>query len=116
MALRYITSILVLLASLLLINCGHNDVGLNGGLVGGDCRDNVDCADTCVGGGDFPGGTCTIPCRDDYDCPGTTWCAEKAGGVCLLGCTVNADCRINYVCKDVDRHGTGGKTAVCIGN
>ncbi len=100
---------------LLLVACNSGGVGFNGDVVGGACRGDRDCAEQCVGGGDFPDGTCTVACRDDRDCPASTWCAEKAGGVCLLDCYDDRDCRVNYTCKDVDSHGAGGRVAVCIG-
>lgn len=105
----------VIFAALLLVQCYGNDVGFHGGVVGGDCHDDRNCADLCLGGKDFPQGTCTLECRDDLDCPHTTSCVEKSGGVCLLDCDVDRNCRVDYVCKDVDRHGAGGRAAVCIG-
>ncbi len=97
----------------LLTACPH-DVGHDGDLVGGSCRDGGDCVERCVKGGDFPEGTCTVDCRDDRDCPGDTWCVDKSGGVCLLGCDADRDCRGGYDCKDTKREGSGGKIAVCI--
>jgi hypothetical protein len=96
------------------VACNGGDVGPEGGLVGGPCRDSRDCAERCVGGGDFPGGTCTIDCRDDGDCPDGTWCIDKAGGVCLLGCGHHDDCRGGYECKWRDRKGARGDERVCI--
>lgn len=93
---------------------GGGDVGPDGGLVGGACRDGRDCAERCVGGGDFPDGTCTVDCRDDRDCPDGTLCIDVEGGVCLLGCRYHEDCRPPYECKDRDREGAGGREAVCI--
>lgn len=65
-------------------------------------------------GGEFPGGTCTVGCDHDEDCPAGTACVEKAGGICLLECEHNPDCRGGYGCKDVDRRGHPGEHAVCI--
>ena len=93
---------------------GAGDVGPDGGLVGGACRDDHDCAERCVDGGDFPDGTCTVNCRDDRDCPDGTWCIDVKGGVCLLGCGRNDDCRGGYDCHDREREGAGGREAVCI--
>lgn len=89
-------------------------MGPDGGLVGGGCRDDRDCAERCIGGGDFPGGTCTVDCHDDRDCPDGTWCIHTNGGVCLLGCAYDEDCRGGYECRDTDREGAGGKIDVCI--
>ncbi len=96
--------------------CGDDDegVGLNGGLVGGACRDHYDCAERCLGGGDFPSGTCSINCRDDRDCPSGTYCVERAGGVCLLSCERPSHCRPGYNCKAIDNAGHGGDSLVCI--
>lgn len=94
--------------------CHGGDVGPDGGLVGGACRDGGDCAERCVRGGDFPDGTCTVDCRDDRDCPDGSWCIDVEGGVCLLGCAYDDDCRPPYECKDRNREGAGGREAVCI--
>ncbi len=109
--LRIAGSLLLLLASL--AACAR-DVGPEGDLVGGSCRDREDCVERCVKGGDFPDGTCTVDCHDDRDCPGDSWCVDKSGGVCLLGCDVDDDCRGGYDCKDTKREGAGGRVAVCI--
>lgn len=103
-------------ALLLALVCSSacHDVGPDGGLVGGSCRDDRDCAERCVEGGDFPDGTCTVECRDDRDCPGGTSCIDKKGGVCLLACEYDDECRSRYECKNEKREGTGGKTRVCI--
>jgi hypothetical protein len=97
-----------------LVHCHSDEVGHGSALVGGSCRDNGDCDERCVRGDDFPGGTCTVNCHDDRDCPDGTWCIDKAGGVCLLGCHVDDDCRRSYRCKSEDREGHGGKATVCI--
>lgn len=98
----------------LLFPSACHDVGPDGGLVGGSCRDSGDCVERCVEGKDFPGGTCTVECRDDRDCPGDTFCVDKKGGVCLLACGHDDECRGGYECKDVNREGAGGKIDVCI--
>lgn len=102
------------LLSLTAVRCHHGDVGNDGGLVGGSCRDSGDCAERCVRGDEFPGGTCTVECRDDFDCPEGTWCIDEKGGVCLLGCDVDDDCRGGYECRDRNREGHGGRMEVCI--
>lgn len=108
------TRLVVLLGALLTLTACPEDVGPDGGLVGGSCRDDRDCAEQCVEGGKFPDGTCSVECRDDRDCPDGTWCISEAGGVCLLACGRDADCRGGYDCKDKDREGAGGREAVCI--
>jgi hypothetical protein len=99
---------------LLLIQCGN--VGNDGGVVGGACSKNVDCASGsfCLTGGDFPGGTCTTGCGDHADCPGGSRCVDKEDGVCLLECYEPADCRGGYTCKGKKNETGGGESLVCI--
>lgn len=92
--------------------CG-GAVGPEGDVVGGPCRDHVDCSDRCVRGGSYPDGTCTVNCEDDRDCPDGTWCVDRNGGVCLLDCRSSGDCRPGYRCRDTDREGAGGERPVC---
>lgn len=95
------------------VACGDDGVGHGGDVVGGECRDDFDCAERCLSGDDFPRGTCSVSCRDDRDCPGGTYCVDEAGGTCLLACGAHADCRPGYVCDDTDRRGGGGDVFVC---
>jgi len=79
--------------------------GCNSGEVVGDaCRGDGDCADRCVQ--DFPGGFCTVSCRDDVDCPRGTVCADAKGGICLFPCDSDAQCEdvvgSGYECDDED--------------
>ncbi len=104
----------VFLSALLSLTACPGNVGHDSDVVGGSCRDDRDCAERCVKGGKFPGGTCTVGCDDDRDCPDGTWCIDEAGGVCLLACEYDGDCRGGYECKDKDREGAGGREAVCI--
>jgi hypothetical protein len=102
---------------LLLIVAAIGGVALgchNAGVVGGSCRDDHDCFERCVEGGDFPDGTCTVECSGDFDCPGFAACVDKAGGICLPVCGHDSECRDGYHCKDVDREGTSGNVGVCI--
>jgi hypothetical protein len=107
-----------ILCALALLTCfgcyGEDVVGNYGVLVGGECRDSRDCDDVCLRGGDFPDGTCSVECRDDRDCPRGTACIDKQGGVCLLLCDRNADCRHRYQCDDQRRRGHSGHEYVCI--
>lgn len=113
---RFFSFVVVAFASLtLFIACG-DDVGADGELVGGACRDSRDCEGDCEGGGDFPEGMCTIRCSDSRDCPEGTWCIDKKGGVCALSCRENADCRRGYVCKSQDLKGDRGEEFICIGD
>jgi hypothetical protein len=99
-----------------LIGCGGGGVGNDGDVVGGPCSSNADCArgSECATGGDFPGGTCTVRCVDDRDCPGGTACIDESGGICLLLCDFDTDCRIGYECDDQSRRGHSGSATVCI--
>lgn len=96
--------------------CGDDGggVGNGGGLVGGACRDDRDCAERCLRGGDFPGGTCSVWCGSDRDCPPGTYCIDKEGGVCLLDCRDSRDCRGGYECSSEGRRGGPGSVPVCI--
>ena len=95
--------------------CGNDDsVGGNSAFVGGSCHGDGDCDDMCAMGGDFPGGTCTVPCHEDNDCPEGTACIDKQGGICLLACHQDGDCRHGYDCDSKDREGHSGELAVCI--
>lgn len=111
------TLVLALATALLAsLQCHPPDegVGWDGPLVGAPCKHDRDCFERCVGGGDFPDGTCTTPCEYDGDCPGGTACIDKAGGVCLLPCGHDDDCRPGYDCNDTKRKGAGGEALVCI--
>jgi hypothetical protein len=87
-------------------------------VVGASCIDGRDCADLCLRGGDFPGGFCSLSCRDDRDCPSDTICANVAGGVCLFPCDLRADCDFlgaRYTCKE-RRDTFDRRVRVCIGD
>ena len=95
--------------------CGPGgDVGGSSDLVGGDCNKDKECVDRCLGGENFPHGTCSVGCDYDGDCPDSTRCVDIDGGVCLLACDHDDECRDEYGCHDVDRQGDGGVTLVCI--
>lgn len=107
-------AIVLLVCGGFLSGCGDDDVGFHGDLVGGPCRGGDDCQYRCQGGGDFPDGTCTLPCNIDEDCPFGTYCIDKEGGICLLGCERPDDCRDGYTCKGEKNRGHGGDSLVCI--
>jgi len=90
----------VFLLALTLTACGP--VGPGSRVVGGPCRDDVDCArgGVCLTGRDYPDGMCALQCRDSRDCPRSAECADRSGGVCLQLCDVDADCRGGYACKN----------------
>jgi hypothetical protein len=109
-----LAQLLILFGLILLLGACGSGVGNEGDLVGGPCRDDRECARTCVTGGDFPDGTCTVACNDDFDCPSGTACIDKEGGICLLLCNFDSDCRRGYECEDESRRGHSGKATVCI--
>ena len=84
-------------------------------VVGGACEVDEQCVDSCLEGRDYPGGMCSIPCRDDLDCPEFSWCVDRSGGFCLPACEVDRDCPPDYECRDTDREGAGGRVEVCRG-
>ncbi|HEY5938566.1 MAG TPA: hypothetical protein VIU61_28135 [Kofleriaceae bacterium] len=104
---------LVVLA-LLAFGCGSDGPD---DVVGASCRDDRDCVDLCEGGGDFPGGFCTLRCSDDVDCTSDTICADTHGGVCLFTCAQDSNCDFlgrDYGCRDkVDFY--GNIVGVCMG-
>lgn len=109
----------VLVASILMITgfvlaCGG---GGSDEAVGATCRDDLDCEQRCMSGGDYPGGFCTLSCRDDRDCTSDSICIAKSGGICLFHCEVDPDCDFlgaSYVCKDADDV-AGVRVGVCLG-
>ncbi len=102
-------------AFLMLLFAGCGDVGVNGDLVGGSCRDNRDCEEDCLSGKDYPGGMCSVACRDSRDCPNDTVCSNKDGGVCMLLCRYDDDCRRDYDCKSKGLKGEPGEASICVG-
>ena len=109
------TWLLLPFLALFLVSCG-DDVGPDGGLVGGECRDDGDCEERCIRKKDFPSGMCSVSCRDDRDCPSDTMCIDKEGGICAYECREHADCRREYICDSKDRKGAGGEVFICIGD
>lgn len=106
------TNLAMLIACVGLLGCGDG-VGKDGDLVGGACDSADDCVERCERGPDFPGGTCTVSCLDDTDCPGGTLCVDEEGGICLLRCDLTSDCRLGYICDSQDRRGAAGEVLVC---
>jgi hypothetical protein len=99
----------------MLFACSGNDgVGNDGAYIGGPCVSSSQCDFQCSTSGEFPQGTCTKPCASDGDCPGGTFCIDREGGICLLGCDLPSDCRGGYNCKGEKNRGHGGDSLVCI--
>jgi hypothetical protein len=105
--------LLLVVGGAALAGCGDDDVGFEGDLVGGSCDTSHDCQYRCETGDHYPGGTCTLPCNVDDDCPAGTYCINHDDGVCLLACEVPADCRDGYSCRGEENRGTGGDSLVC---
>ena len=84
--------------------------------VGAACNGDRDCQDRCLT--DWPGGFCTLNCRDDRDCPTDAVCTDTRGGVCLMLCDSSRECRDllddnDYECDD-RRNVRGGRDDVCV--
>lgn len=107
---------MLVLACMLAAACGDDEFVGPYGLVGGPCGSDFDCAPgiRCERGGEFPQGTCTLPCRGHYDCPIGTACVDVKGGVCLVACLRPFDCRPGYDCKAKDNRDGPGDAFVCI--
>lgn len=84
-------------------------------VVGGSCRNQGDCQERCLSGKDYPGGMCSVSCRDSRDCPSDTVCSKKDGGVCMALCSYDDDCRRDYECKDKGLKGEPGEALMCVG-
>ncbi len=83
--------------------------------IGAACSDDRDCTDRCIE--DYPGGMCTLSCRDDRDCPPDAACADTKGGICLLLCDNDRDCEDqleeDYECDNVRSRDDDGRVRVC---
>jgi hypothetical protein len=115
-----------LLLSALSLACGDDagggggsasGVGVDGDVVGGPCNATSECSEgsECLDEGDFPGGTCTVTCSSDGDCPDGSVCISSEGGVCLLACESKSDCRDGYECEGKSRESGRGDVKVCNG-
>jgi hypothetical protein len=109
----FILACAVLAASALA--CGDDDFGPYA-IVGGACRSDIDCAPgaSCQRGGDFPSGTCTLPCATHFDCTNGTACIDIQGGICLVACANDSYCRAGYKCKSKHDRDGNGDSPVCI--
>lgn len=69
--------------------------------VGGSCRSDRDCLDTCCDERHCGrGGMCTVSCRRDDDCPVDMLCEHD---VCLFACDSDRDCAIGFRCEHGNR-------------
>jgi hypothetical protein len=99
-----------------LVACQHSDVSRE---VGARCEVTADCDERCLSADqDYPGGFCTIACANRGECPSSTTCADRDGGVCLFSCAADRDCTFlgtGWRCGDADLRGGGIKVMVCRG-
>ncbi|AWV89002.1 hypothetical protein [Bradymonas sediminis] len=87
--------------------------------VGDTCAHDRDCPapGTCLTGGDYPGGMCSVECNHSGQCPSATECIDKSGGVCLFRCDSNRDCPNNWECSSEKLRGNKDvKVKICIGD
>ena len=73
--------VIVIAGTLVLVaasGCSSGGVGTEGDVVGGSCADDGQCADgsRCLVESDFPGGTCTVNCESQDDCPDGSTCTQ----------------------------------------
>jgi hypothetical protein len=97
---------------------GDHDPGDLDPVIGAVCVDDRDCLAVCEGGGDFPGGFCTLPCGSDLDCTIDSVCITSHDGVCVFPCEPDGYCGFlgpAYTCKEQDA-ADGGKVYVCLGD
>jgi hypothetical protein len=106
---------LMLLVAAATLGCGDDDYGPYNS-IGSGCRTAADCQPgaECQRGGDFPDGTCTLPCRSHLECPRYSACVDTGGGLCLISCSNDSFCREKYKCKDKNDEDGSGKSLVCI--
>lgn len=94
--------------------CSSGTVGHNGDVVGGPCSASGGCADgsECLTSSMYPGGTCSVSCTTQDDCPSGSTCVTEGGGRCVLPCSASSDCRDGYGCTE--RSTPDGHAMVCI--
>lgn len=113
---RSVFALAWLLFACSVLGCGDGGVGPEGDVVGGSCTGDGQCAEgsRCLVEGDFPGGTCTVDCDSQADCPSGSACVQENDGTCLLSCESASDCRAGYDCEEKSRRGASGGAFVCI--
>ncbi len=78
-------------------SCRLNPLCGSGGL-GASCDRNSDCFDGhCCEKDECDGGSCSLPCNKDKNCPNGLSCH---GGWCYFDCIGDADCANGQRCKD----------------
>ena len=88
--------------STFVVACGPTGVGRDGNVVGGPCSSSSGCAggSTCLTSTMYPGGTCSVACTTQADCPSHSVCVTEGGGQCVLPCATSAECRTGYTCTE----------------
>jgi hypothetical protein len=89
--------------------------------LGARCDATSDCDERCLPpDNDYPGGFCTVSCITTNECPGSSSCADREGGICLFDCFDDRDCTFlgdGWTCKDTNaREQEGLKVKVCRGD
>ena len=102
---------------LLAFVCGCNDDAVSRA-VGARCDRVDECDDRCLAGPEYPDGFCTVDCTSSGDCPSGA-CVAREGGVCLLTCSDDVDCRflgMGWTChEDSRRESPDQMVMVCRG-
>jgi len=98
--------------------CGGEDVSR---VLGARCEVTAECEDRClVPSNDFPDGFCTADCSSIEDCPSSSDCIDKEGGVCLFVCGDDVDCDFlgpRWICNEENlREDPNTKVRVCRGD
>lgn len=97
--------------------CG-SEVGNDGDVVGGGCVVSSECApqSVCRTGESWPGGYCANGCDSDEDCLDGSRCVAEEGGICVVECASDAECRSedeSYACLTRNARGAAGTVMAC---
>lgn len=88
--------------------------------VGARCDLSSECDERCLTpSATYPDGFCSISCNSRDECPDTTTCADRDGGVCLFECDENTDCNflgVGWRCEAAPLRGGTTTVMVCRGN
>jgi hypothetical protein len=109
---------LLMLVPVLALGCQDSDVSRE---LGARCETSRDCDDRCLpSGAGYPGGFCTAACNASAECPTSSACADRDGGVCLFQCKTDVQCGFlgaGWTCKDSDERGaSASQVMVCRGD
>jgi len=102
MSVKRLAVVTIVAFAMLFSGCGPSGVGRDGNVVGGPCTASGGCAAgaTCLTSTMYPGGTCSVHCASQSDCPSGSVCVTEGGGQCVLPCSTASDCRAGYGCTD----------------